>query len=257
MVRLFISSPLNINEPIFHFFNPKAMNRRLNKTRSYTFLFVFIAVSTIAFSQDKTVHFGPSFNARITHQITNESDYESSENSFSYSVAGNIYYNIGSKFQLISGVSFSQYKLNKIDSESYSDCGFSSSGELLKSYYREDYQIKYLGIPLEARWNFFGEENRLFLQFGLEGFLKLSSDPSSTLVMCNKEIEPSLQWDYFRTINNLLVLSKLGIGYEFRLNKKVNLFFEPKIEYSLTNFFKYDIFESKFFNVGLNTGIKF
>ncbi len=229
------------------------------KTRKTILLFVFVSISSIVFSQEKAIHFGASFNAKITHQIFEDSRFGESNDAFSITASGNVYFDLNSKFQLITGLSYSQYQINQIDYSPILACDLTStfSVDPFNSYFKENYNTGYLGIPLEVRWKIVGEANHLFLQFGFEGLIKVALNESLSLVECNGANEVVAEDNFLKELNNFLLLSKLGIGYEFQLSKKMKLFFEPNVEYSLTKFFKKGSGNSNFFNIGLNTGIKF
>jgi Outer membrane protein beta-barrel domain len=224
-------------------------------------LSILLGCSMITFSQEKNLHFGLSANAKITHQNFEVAIFEvgDSQDEFAYSVTGNVYFDLGSNFQLVSGISFSQYQINLVDYIIAFPCDITSSGiDRKNSYIKDNYQTGYIGIPLELRWKVIGETNNLFLQFGLEGLYKIKLDEKRTVFECNEVSEAGiLLFTHFYDVSNFLLLSKIGIGYELQLGKKVNLFFEPNVEYSLTDFFDLEPEHSKFFNFGLNTGIVF
>ncbi len=236
------------------------MTKGFYKTIQFSLLLVLILISSFGFSQEKTIHFGLSFNARITHQNFDDSDKNRSDDEFSYAITGNIYFDLSSKFQLISGLSFSHYKINQLDDFPVFLCDIDPSQGYIpfNSYFKENYKTNYLGIPLEGRWIMGNKANPFFLQFGFEGLFKIALNEKYTLVECNgaSEIEIDLPVDS-KEVNDFLLLAKLGVGYEFPINEKMKLFFEPNIEYSLTSFFKYGIGIGNFFNFGLNTGIRF
>ncbi len=223
-------------------------------------LCVLMGISIITFSQEKNFHFGASFNAKITHSDFNQEYFDDSHNEFSFTLSGNIYFNVGKKFHLISGLSFSQYYFNLIDYSPIFVCDLISGGvDPKNSYVKNRYSTSYFGIPLEVRWKIAGEKNNLYFQFGFEGLYKIGLNEKPILYECNEGNGTELeQWPFQSyDVNKFLLLSKIGIGYEFRLNEKLNLFFEPNIEYSLTNYFDWELVNSKYFNIGLNTGIVF
>ena len=223
-------------------------------------LSVLMGFSIITYSQEKNFHFGASFNAKITSLNLDNEVLGSSHSEFSYTLSGNMYLDLGNKFQLISGVSFSQYHFNLIDYYPIFLCDISPNGvDPHNSYLKNSYHTSYIGIPVEGRWKITGEKNSLFLQFGFEGLYKIRLKEKTTLYECNKLSESEWLPGYskFYDLNNFQLLSKFGIGYEFHLSKKLKLFFEPNIEYSLTNYFDWELVNSKYFNIGLNTGIVF
>lgn len=233
---------------------------RFYKTIRSLILLVLLFINHIAFSQEKSIHFGASFNAKITHQIFDDPDSYKSDDAFSYAIVGNIYYHFGPNFQLISGLSFNHYKINQLDDFPVLLCDFEPNSLTYipyNSYFRENYKTNYLGIPLEGRYNIGEKANHFFVQFGFEALFKIALNETHTFVECmTSEREIDLP-DNFKEVNDFLLLAKVGVGYEFPIGEKMTLFFDPNIEYSLTKFFKSGSGNSKFLNFGLNTGIKF
>lgn len=235
------------------------MFEKMYKTRKIVLLIAFVMISSLVYSQDKKIEFGASFNARITHQIFDEPENNKSDDQFSYAIIGSIYYYLSSKFQLISGLSFSHYKINQLDDFPRFACDFSSSLSYIpyNSYFKENYKTDYLGIPLEGRLGFGDKANRFFIQFGFEGLFKVALNETVTLVECGAS-EREVSWPTdFKEVNNFLLLVKLGVGYELQIGEKIKLFFEPNVEYSLSKFFKSSSGNSTLINFGLNTGVKF
>ncbi len=222
---------------------------------------ILLGSSIITYSQEKKFHFGLSANAKITLQDFKAAIiYDAnSHDKFAYSLTGNVYFDLGSRFQLVSGVSFNHYQINLVDYFITFPCDVTPNGiDQKNSYVKEDYNTSYVGIPLELRWKVIGQTNNLFLQLGVEGLYKVKVNKNRTLFECNEVSETGyIHFFQFYDVRNFLLLSKIGIGYEFLLGKKMKLFFEPNIEYSLTNFLDWKCEKSKFFNIGLNTGINF
>ena len=199
------------------------------QTRKITLLFFLITLSTIAFSQENKVHFGASFNAKITHQIFDDPNSNKSDDAFSYTIVGNIYYNINSKFKLISGLSFSHYKINQLDDLAViflCDIDPAQGYIPYNSYLKENYKTNYLGIPLEGRYNIGDKANHFFIQFGFEALFKIALNETHTIVECmTSEREIDLP-DNFKEVNDFLLIAKFGVGYEFPIGEKMMLFFE-------------------------------
>ena len=234
----------------------KAMMKRL-----ILLTILLISTSTI-FSQDKSIQFGLSFNPKITNQFFGDSFYENggSQDRFAYSLIGNLYFNLSDKFQLISGISYSQYQINLVDYSFIFLCDIDPTlgADVQNSYLEYNYHTNYIGIPIELQWKISNDKNSLFLQFGLEGLFKMKVKNDIVLYECGKKSgTPSLFWPMYYPVNNFLLLSKFGIGYEFNIKQNISLFFMPNVEYTLMNYFEAAMDDSKFLNIGLNMGIKF
>ena len=226
---------------------------------------LFLISNAIYGQEEKTIHFGIHINPKYTIQIFDEPDLAEGKSSFNFSFGLDYYYYITSRLQLKTGLSYFYLRSDQLDFFPVFGCDLDlPAGDFLpkKSFIEDRLNLHYIGLPLSLKMKLNDEENHVYLRGGLEIFFRIANTNESLLFECGVH-SANLTTDLTSTPRSVYLNSNLGIGYEFGMTKKVKLYFEPNIEYSLnrliedTGFLSSENNNRRHLQIGLITGIRF
>lgn len=220
-------------------------------------LTVFSGLSLAAFPQEKLLHFGVVAEGTLSTLKYTDSALGEGEASVGFGIAGQAFYDISPRLQLVSGLGIRRLAVSQKDYSILLGCDHDGNGGPLpfNSWLIEEFKPLYLGIPAEVRLKIVGEEKHLFFQAGLEWLLNVGSDNKAWLVECattRTELPTPLYGDF----TNSLFMIKASIGVEFPIVKKRKIFLYPTLAYSLNTIFADRATNSRFLNAGLVAGLK-
>ena len=229
-------------------------------------LLIGLILGTISLSaQDsKSVSYGLEIHPKITSQIFDNSELGESFDLLSASIAGNVYLNIGARHQLKTGLNLSMVNIEQLDYSLTFPCDIviEPKPEILpkNSWVKTEHKIFYLGIPIEDRIKLSVAESHPYLSVGGEVLFNIGKSGKSYVHECESPEGVETDW---ADPNPVLILASVGLGYEFALNSGGSCFFEPKLQYSLTEIFDSSKFprdefnNSRTLNIGFAAGIRF
>lgn len=204
----------------------------------FSILFVCLfSFNSFGQDKDKRVSTGFEFSVWNSQQLFDDNADIESENQFGGSLAATVFYDLNARIQLQSGVRFGWYRISETDFSPSFACDQDGTGgvNIKNSFFQIDYDLLYLGIPLESRIKLFGEENHFYGVAGVELLLNISSDGEVSLYECGEN--PRVLDNPIFTANSWGLDLRLGTGYEFKLNK-VKFYIEPQAELWLTKVFE-------------------
>ena len=220
------------------------------KSKRLVFLLGFLQLVVILTAQDeiKRTHLGFSIVPQITkfhfQSDLGEDDSFVEDNSwkFNYAISGNLFFDIGQKSQLLSGLTFHKMNISYRDhSLFFPDDFVNGMYDPTLSYWIFNYSNYFLGVPLDLKikLNQRDLKNHFFINGGIRFQYLLGNSGYVQLVETGHEGEER-DFDYFYfDENRFWSILTAGFGYEFKLGKG-KCFINPMYEYSLTKLYKED-----------------
>ena len=217
----------------------------------------FLVINSTAAQDEKIVHFGFNISPSITKVLFENTDNIVSEQLFGYSFGINVFYDVSTIFEIKSGINYHVHNLNPIDYSPIAGCDIHpiEGTNLLSSWYEDQYRIHSIGIPIEARFKILGNENHFYAKTGFEPLFKIAESGKSVFVECNMN-EYDLTNTTLGKLVPILYKVKFGLGFEFELTKKINLYIEPEISYAINKTFEARTNNNRILNFGLLMGTR-
>ncbi len=197
-----------------------------------------ISIAGFLYGQEtKSIHLGFSLNPKILLGAYERSEYIESKNPLNISARLDLYFDLTSRIQLKSGLSYSFIKLNHKDFNLLFRCdlGF-NGGEYFNSWYQDDFTAHDIGIPLELKIKFSENKNHLYLKGGTGINFKLEDKKHTEIFACGEE-EGMVVGNSNIIIRKFAVALNAGVGYEFSLGKKSKVIIEPNLSFYLSKFY--------------------
>jgi len=201
----------------------------------------FVGVSS-AQEEMKRTHLGFFVTPQVSLQPQGASQIEGDKFRFCLAVGGDLYYDLGAKMQLKTGLSFLQSKVNYRDySPQFPDDVH--NGEVLpyKSYWSFNLTQYFVGLPIELKLKLGQEEspNHFFISGGCRMQYLLGTTGTVHLVESGNPHEEQDIDSFLFEFNSFWTLLSAGVGYEWKAGKG-KLGISPVFDYSLTKIFKTD-----------------
>ncbi len=208
---------------------------------------------------------GVSITPKLAIQFLENKELLGAKSIFGLGISGDFYYQPVNFFTLKTGLGLNYYgAYGERDYSLLFGCdNVGGVSDPFNSFTETQARTLYLGIPIEGRIKLVGDENHLFTSVGVESWLRILTKTRTKIHECGI---PSTGTGAVagKIVNQRqgLVLLTYGLGYEIGLNQGRSLFFEPRLEYSLTSPFSNPdanlstFSENKFLNLGLRIGMK-
>ena len=170
------------------------------------------------------------------------------------------------KYQLQIGLGYDRFKFSFTDLTPEFSCDIDANGKLDPENSKIEFGMKlnYLILPVENRIKIGGNKDAIYAKTDIEFLALLSQNTSRKMYRCR---EPRRTTGIgISGIQFIIIMLDLGAGYEFPINDKLSLYFEPDIKISL-NKFKFETlystfslpneFSTRFINIGFSVGVRF
>ncbi len=143
-----------------------------------------------------------------------------------------VHYQWNHKFAISTGIKYTIDRFSTIDYSPLLGCDFNGNGfDLYNSWFTNEFTIQYIGVPLEGRYYFKRQGNRLYVKLGYEYFFKTGESRNTFLVECgNNEI--SVSSEIGDEAKNYGTKINMGLGWEIASSSKSVLTLEPEAAYS-------------------------
>lgn len=172
-------------------------------------------------------------------------------------------YQLSDRFAIGTGLKYIADRFSTIDYAVTLGCDFNGMGfDIYNSWFSNEFTIQYLGVPLEGRYYFKQQANRLYVKLGYEYFFKVGESRHAFLVECGNNELP-LSSNIGDEPKNYGTKINFGVGWEVATNGKSVLTLEPEAAYSTLPVYE----EAGFFNnltnnirlldLGLRLGVTF
>lgn len=197
---------------------------------------------TIAQEEVKRTHLGFSIVPQATKFHFQSDQVEDNELEFNYTVAGNLFWDLSERTQLLTGLSFQKMNISYTDyTPAFPEDVENGQYVPTLSYWLFDYSNYFLGIPLELKIKLNQPEvkNHFFINGGIRIQYLVGNSGYVQLVESGHAWELRDFDSFYFDENRFWSILTGGIGYEFKLGKG-KCFINPVYEYSLTKLFKKD-----------------
>jgi len=185
---------------------------------------------------------------------------------FNFAGGGFVALDISDRFVLSTGVKIGWQHLSDIDYGLY-PCDLDNIEMVLEtgessSFLEFNHKSKFIGLPLQARYNLSDKENHFYLNYNFTYWMRLSTISHGTHSACGEII--SDQQPIQKIYDTYAISNALGFGFEFELKKHVSIYLEPRIGISyylkdIDNSYDFPeiTYETRQTDLGLSVGIRF
>lgn len=234
------------------------------KVKVFFLLFLLLMFSPRIFAQRMTL--GSKFSIYKTIPMSDE--IRSRCNLvLGYNFHFSIFYDVNNSYMISSGLGISKLAMELIDSSPSFLCDLSNGllAEPERSFFAFRHSAYYLSIPLRNRIKVIGEENHLYLDFGIISSFFFTKKSDSYLHECGRNRISVTNNNKFSPKKFLINLD-IGVGYEFRVNSKLKAYIEPLCQFYFKQFYDNPpsrILSSELFgnpyilNLGISFGTRF
>lgn len=185
---------------------------------------------------------------------TIDDDLVESENQFGLTIQPIIGYQLNNRIEIISGMLYVLNQVNMIDYSLVFGCDINMDGiNYRNSWMENDVRVHYLGLPLQAKYNFSKEGSTVYLRLGYNQLIKIKESGSSTIHQCNDLIETMSN----REVRDLASEIEFGVGVEIDSKAHSKLLLEVVGGYSLTGVYTdHPTFKNiRILDIGLRIGV--
>jgi len=223
-------------------------------------LFLFLFASSLASGQTSKFRFGLALNAGRTDNIQSNDGsvpnvvsnaYKDLEQrSIGYS--GQIFtqYSTSSKFKLQVGMGYVRTEY----ATEIKELVFAQPEPNMPRYSKFEYSHQDLMLPIQARYNFSVKKNTFYVLGGISPLFKLKRSKTNTLWYADGSISSKTDDDSVTDYRTLNFNGSFGIGYDLKVAKKMNVFFQPTFDCNLLGASKSASLNRRVYSVGLSVG---
>jgi len=202
---------------------------------------LLLSVSTLfAQTEKKEFPFELNIATKLVHQTPKNPDAGEFSDDLSLSLELSHLLNSKGQFVFKYGLSYNLIQLNHVDYlAAFFDCDTEGPGTFFikKSWIRNDIKIHYLGIPIDFKVNPLKDDEGIYFKIGLEAMIKFHQNTDSFLVMCGEPEVDTENEENTKTFSTPLRV-RSGIGYEFLVGTKYQMFVELNYEFISTNMYE-------------------
>lgn len=210
--------------------------------RKYWVLLLVVICNFNVNSQN--IQFGLEFSPKITKQHFTNLDnnrgplppIEAESSTFLGGSAGvSIFININERVRVKSGISLNRFTLKQND-YSYQ---LRSDLNIKSSWVSSKYTLVYLGIPIIVQRALTKNKSHPYLSLGGDILINISQNGTNKLYESQNMNGPihKMPDDYLTPMNSMLIM-KAGVGYEYHLKDKGELYIEANFGVSQNKIFK-------------------
>lgn len=189
-------------------------------------------------------HFGFEISPKWSSQIFDDKDQGEAQIKRNIEYATTFLFDITPALTIQSGVSYLNLNLVERDYNVLTGCDLKSTDNGLEfdtknSWTQYSFNSAYIGVPVNLNYYFNAlKAPNLYVKYGTQFLFNLNTDGKHELHECKSLAVMSLEdYDAFE-VSPILVLSELGLGYQFEISSNLNGYIEPKMEYSLNKIFE-------------------
>ena len=182
------------------------------------------------------IDYGFHINPKLSKFIYEDNSVSTADKTLTYSLGG-IFFLRKNQFEISTGINFNRLSINQIDYSPIFGCdiNLSSGADIYNSYFRDNYQIYYLGLPVNIFYLFTKKKN-FYIDVGGEFLIRQSEKNKTYLVECGNN-ERQVSGNPTSKTQNTLFKINSGIGYLYE-KEKYTIFIEPIVEYSITKIYE-------------------
>lgn len=231
----------------------------------YTLLSIlfFIIISDLQAQQEDRFSYGLYLTPKTAQVYFEDHTLGAFDVALGLNAQFTINYRWNEKFAVVTGLKFISDRFSTIDYTARVGCDFNRTGvDWYNSWYDNEFAIQYLGVPLEGRYYFKRQANRLYVKLGYEYFFKIGESRDASLFLCGTS-EQSLPNDIGDQAKNYGTKINFGLGWEVVTSGKSVITIEPEAAYSTiyvyeeAGIFVNSTNNIKLLDLGLRLGVTF
>ena len=223
-----------------------------------------IAINGLLAQQEDRFSYDLYLTPKTSFVFFEDNDLGENSNRLGLNMQFAVKYQWNDKFAVSTGLKYTADNFSALDYSPNTNCDFDSGEvDLYNSWTTNEFVIKYLGVPLEARYYFKRQANRLYVKLGYEYFFKIGESRDVSLVSCRGMFESQLPDNIGNQSQNYGTKVNLGIGWEVAKQGKTLLTLEPEVAYSTLPVYEemgilFDITNNvRLLDLGLRLGLRF
>ncbi len=226
-----------------------------------TLLILTLLASIPSFGQDHKFRLGISLNAGLTDNFQSNdgsvpdvvaNTYKNSEKrTLGYAAQVFVQYAASARLKLQGGIGYAKtgYATPK------KELIFATPEPSAPKYSQFEYAHEDIILPFQARFNLSATKNTFYLVGGIGPLFKLKRLKTNTLWYEDGRTTRKTEDDTstsFRTVN---FNGSVGIGYDLKIARKMNLFVQPTFDCNLLGVSKPASLNRRIYSIGLNLGV--
>lgn len=156
------------------------------------------------------------------------------QNSFAFTAFLDFNMEYNSRFGIYAGIGFNYLKIDQIDYSYIEMCDFiyEPNPDIYLHYFRDEFHIASAYIPVGVNFLLFGQQNKIYLDIGLDNYIKIFSKENYLITTCSFVDVETL--DFGRVeLETFQFFLKGGITYARELKKSRHLKVQPNVSYSI------------------------
>lgn len=222
-------------------------------------LVLFACLFVASYAQKLPLQWGFHLQGALTKPEFDKPELAEADQTFSFGAGAQAYLGITRRWVVSPGLAFRIVNSKQIDYTFHLPCEDNGQGgvDFKNAYLKADYQLSYLSLPINMRYRLWGEDNQMFLQLGGELSGLISDQQVFDVVDCDNNISRVESDVYAGNIPFLQASVNVGMGFEIQLQEKIRLFVMPTMNVFVTPFLKSGEANSRLFQLGLQTGMRF
>lgn len=203
--------------------------------------------------QAQEIDSGFELSPTISYRISNPSLVP--EGQFGMGVGGHLYHDINERFEISTGLKVHYIKFAERDKTLHFGCAFDGNSvnpDLIGI--KINNHVLFAGIPIQGRVNILKKTNTPYVKVSLDLWVKAFERKRHIICENVENVEGG-----HPAIHTILLLSNVGVGYEFQASNQNRFYIEPTFGGSLNTIYDSNIV-SEFFQISnghlLTLGIK-
>lgn len=225
--------------------------------------FCIIAINSLLAQQEDRFSYGLYLTPKTSFVFFEDNDLGEYTNTIGINTQLVVHYQWSDEIAVSTGIKYTIDRFSTLDYSVRLGCDFNGVDyDPYNSWFTNEFEIQYLGVPLEVRYYFLRKVNRLYVKLGYEYFFKVGESRDAFLVECGTN-EISVSSNIGDEARNYGTKANLGIGWEIPSSGKSVLILEPEIAYSTINVYnEAGIFSTltnnvRLLDLGLRLGVTF
>ncbi|MBC7777719.1 MAG: PorT family protein [Phycisphaerae bacterium] len=124
-------------------------------------------------------------------------------------------------------------------------------------YIKFEFSHHNITLPLQARYNFSKKKNTFYLMGGITPLFKLKRSKTITSWYADGGKKRKTEEDTITSYRTVNFNGSIGIGYDLKVAKRMNLFFQPTFDFNLLGVSKSASLNRRIYSMGLSVGLIF
>lgn len=198
---------------------------------------IFLVSGLYGQENSRTVGFGVEVQPKILSQIFETRRLAESAPTLGGAFSGTVFFDITPTYTLKTGLGINLMQLDHKDYQMFFNCDIiNNQVEYFNSWTEVKQTIAYLSVPISNRIAFSQNENRFYIQAGMEALIRIVNSGTFDILECG--MDTGVEASSIYLFSPLIVTGNLGIGYEWAFAESGKIYIEPGVAYGLNAIFR-------------------